>query len=114
MDRATIVPGQSGTIAVVVDKSAFETKNGDLTDLALQIFRGDGLLQVAVALEALARSQVEPLLMSTTQSPRRSALSSYSRTSPGCTTTGGVVACARMALQVRRNALRRHSKSCGT
>ena len=52
MDHATIVPGQTGTIAVVVDESAFKTKGGDMTDLALQIFRGDGLLQVAVALEA--------------------------------------------------------------
>jgi uncharacterized protein (TIGR02268 family) len=52
MDHATIVPGQSGKIAVVVDESAFETKGGDMTDLALQIFRGDGLLQVAVPLEA--------------------------------------------------------------
>jgi uncharacterized protein (TIGR02268 family) len=52
MDRATIVPGQSGTIAVVVDESAFETKGGGMTDLALQIFRGDGLLQVAVTVEA--------------------------------------------------------------
>ncbi len=51
MDRSTIVPGQTGTIAVVVDKRAFETKSGELVDLALQIFRGDGLLQVAVALE---------------------------------------------------------------
>jgi hypothetical protein len=52
LERPTIAPGQSGKIAVVVDKSAFETKDGNLTDLALQIFRGDGLLQVAVALEA--------------------------------------------------------------
>jgi uncharacterized protein (TIGR02268 family) len=52
MDRATIVPGQSGKIAVVVDEGAFKTKGGDMTDLALQIFRGDGLLQVAVTLEA--------------------------------------------------------------
>lgn len=52
LERSSIAPGQSGKIAVVVDKSAFETKNGDLTDLALQIFRGDGLLQVAVTLEA--------------------------------------------------------------
>jgi hypothetical protein len=52
MERSTIVPGQSGKIAVVVDKSAFETRDGNLTDLALQIFRGDGLLQVAVVLEA--------------------------------------------------------------
>jgi hypothetical protein len=51
MNRSTIVPGQTGTIAVVVDKSAFEGKDGELVDLALQIFRGDGLLQVAVALE---------------------------------------------------------------
>jgi hypothetical protein len=51
LERSTIYPGQTGKIAVVVDKSAFETKNGDLTDLALQIFRGDGLLQVAVTLE---------------------------------------------------------------
>ncbi|WP_224368569.1 DUF2381 family protein [Hyalangium versicolor] len=52
LERSTIAPGQSGKIAVVVDKSAFETKDGDMTDLALQIFRGDGLLQVAVTLEA--------------------------------------------------------------
>lgn len=52
LERSTLHPGQSGKIAVVVDKSAFETKDGNLSDLALQIFRGDGLLQVAVALEA--------------------------------------------------------------
>jgi hypothetical protein len=51
MDRSTIGPGQTGIITVVVDQSAFEIKDGKLTDLALQIFRGDGLLQVAVALE---------------------------------------------------------------
>ncbi|MDY7227413.1 DUF2381 family protein [Hyalangium rubrum] len=51
LERSTIAPGQSGKIAVVVDKSAFRTKDGELVDLALQIFRGDGLLQVAVALE---------------------------------------------------------------
>lgn len=51
MDDATIVPGQSGKIAVVVDESAFRTKGGAPADLALEIFRGDGLLQVAVALE---------------------------------------------------------------
>ncbi|KFE64450.1 hypothetical protein DB31_2244 [Hyalangium minutum] len=52
LDRSTIAPGQTGKIAVVVDKSAFETKDGGMTDLALQIFRGDGLLQVAAVLEA--------------------------------------------------------------
>ncbi|NRD55789.1 DUF2381 family protein [Corallococcus exiguus] len=51
MDRATIVPGETGRIAVVVDRSAFLTDDGQLTDLALQIFRGDGLLQVVVKLE---------------------------------------------------------------
>lgn len=51
MDRATIVPGQTGTIAVVVDESAFKTDEGQLVALALQIFRGDGLLQVMVRMD---------------------------------------------------------------
>ena len=51
MDRSTLVSGQTGTIAVVADKSAFESKDGQLTDLILQIFRGDGRQQVAVLLE---------------------------------------------------------------
>ncbi len=51
LDRPVIVPGQSGKIAVVVDKSAFESEDGQLAELALQIFRGDGLLQVAVAMD---------------------------------------------------------------
>jgi uncharacterized protein (TIGR02268 family) len=50
MDRSVLAPGQSGKLAVVVDKSAFE-QEGQLEDLALQIFRGDGLLQVAVAMD---------------------------------------------------------------
>jgi len=41
----------SGKIAVVVDKSAFEMEGGQLADLALQIFRDDGLLQVVVAMD---------------------------------------------------------------
>jgi uncharacterized protein (TIGR02268 family) len=49
MDRAEIVPGQSGRIAVVADQSAFESKEG-LVDLALEIFREDGLQQVVVML----------------------------------------------------------------
>jgi hypothetical protein len=51
MNRSRLVPGQSGKIAVVVDRSAFETEGGQLADLALQIFRGDGLLQVAVTMD---------------------------------------------------------------
>ena len=46
-----VVPGQTGRIAVVVDKSAFESKDGQLEDLILQVFREDGLQQVAVVLE---------------------------------------------------------------
>lgn len=51
MDRSRIVEGETGRIAVVVDKSAFQTDDGQLSDLALQIFRGDGLLQVYVRME---------------------------------------------------------------
>ncbi|NNB94366.1 DUF2381 family protein [Corallococcus exiguus] len=51
MNRSVLVEGQSGRIAVVVDKSAFEDKEGQLADLALQIFRDDGLLQVFVAMD---------------------------------------------------------------
>jgi len=51
MDHSTLVPGQTGTIVVVADKSAFESKGGELTDLILQIFRGDGRQQVAVVME---------------------------------------------------------------
>lgn len=51
MDRSELVAGQSGTIAVVVDKAAFQTDQGRIEDLTLQIFREDGLLQVAVMLD---------------------------------------------------------------
>jgi hypothetical protein len=51
MDRSTLVPGQTGRIAVVADQSAFETETGELVDLALQIFGSDGLLQVLVTME---------------------------------------------------------------
>ncbi|MBN9682699.1 MULTISPECIES: DUF2381 family protein [unclassified Corallococcus] len=50
MTRSAIAPGQSGTIAVVADKRAFE-KNGRLVDLALQIFRSDGNQQVLVRMD---------------------------------------------------------------
>jgi hypothetical protein len=50
MDRAEIVPGQSGKIAVVADESAFASKGG-LVDLALEIFRQDGLQQVVVGMD---------------------------------------------------------------
>jgi uncharacterized protein (TIGR02268 family) len=55
LDQAEIVPGQSGTIAVVADRRAFESKEG-LRDLALEIFRQDGLREVIVNLDhALVR-----------------------------------------------------------
>lgn len=50
MERAELVAGQSGRIAVVADQSAFESKEG-LVDLALEIFREDGELQVVVNLD---------------------------------------------------------------
>lgn len=50
MTRPAIAPGQSGTIAVVADKSAFE-KDGQFVDLALQIFRSDGNQQVMVRMD---------------------------------------------------------------
>ncbi|WP_257460370.1 DUF2381 family protein [Archangium lipolyticum] len=50
MDRTLLVQGQSGTIAVVADKSAFESKAG-LVDLFLEIYREDGLQQVTVMLD---------------------------------------------------------------
>ncbi|MCP3103539.1 DUF2381 family protein [Myxococcus sp. K15C18031901] len=50
MTRSVINPGQSGAIAVVADKNAFE-KDGQLVDLALQIFRADGNLQVMVKMD---------------------------------------------------------------
>lgn len=50
MDRAELVPGQSGSIAVVADRSAFESEEG-LVDLAFEIFREDGFQQVVVRVE---------------------------------------------------------------
>jgi uncharacterized protein (TIGR02268 family) len=50
MNHAEIVPGASGTLAVVVDQSAFASQQG-LVDLTLKIFRKDGLQQVSVSLD---------------------------------------------------------------
>ncbi|MCY1076806.1 DUF2381 family protein [Archangium lansingense] len=50
MERPELVPGQSGRIAVVADESAFMTKEG-LVNLALEIFREDGLMEVLVNLD---------------------------------------------------------------
>lgn len=51
LDQPQIAPGESGTIAVVVDQSAFAGKGGQWVDLALDIFRDDGLIEVAVTLD---------------------------------------------------------------
>ena len=50
MSRLTIASGQTGTIAVVVDERSFKSKDGQLVDLILQIFREEGVQQVAVVL----------------------------------------------------------------
>jgi hypothetical protein len=50
MNRAEIIPGASGRIAVVADKSAFVSEQG-LVDLTLEIFRSDGSQQVVVLLD---------------------------------------------------------------
>ncbi|HYO68525.1 MAG TPA: DUF2381 family protein [Archangium sp.] len=50
MNPSEIVPGASGALAVVADKSAFVSQAG-LVDLTLEIFRGDGLRQVAILLD---------------------------------------------------------------
>ncbi len=50
MNRAEIVPGASGALAVVADKSAFASEKG-MVSLILEIFRDDGLQQLAVSLE---------------------------------------------------------------
>ncbi|WP_309890548.1 DUF2381 family protein [Archangium sp.] len=50
MNRAEIIPGASGRIAVVADKSAFVSEEG-LVDLRLEIFRSDGSQQVVVLLD---------------------------------------------------------------
>ncbi|WPB77245.1 DUF2381 family protein [Archangium violaceum] len=50
MNRAEIVSGASGSLAVVVDKSAFVSEKG-MVGLVLEIFRDDGLQQLAVSLD---------------------------------------------------------------
>jgi hypothetical protein len=50
MNPSEIIPGASGSLAVVADKSAFVSQEG-LADLTLEIFRGDGLQQVAILMD---------------------------------------------------------------
>jgi hypothetical protein len=50
MTRPQIARGQSGTIAIVVDKSAFADEKGKLTDVVLQLFSETGRQQVIVTL----------------------------------------------------------------
>ena len=50
-DRNEIAPGQSGTVAVVVDKSAFKTDDGFVNTLALELYRQDGFLDTYVLLD---------------------------------------------------------------
>lgn len=48
--RPSILPGTSGAIAVVADKSAFMDE-GAMVNLALEIFRDDGYRQAMVLLD---------------------------------------------------------------
>ncbi|WP_158502162.1 DUF2381 family protein [Vitiosangium sp. GDMCC 1.1324] len=50
-DRDEIAPGETGNIAVVVDKSAFDTESGLVNTLALELYRHDGLMDTHVLLE---------------------------------------------------------------
>jgi uncharacterized protein (TIGR02268 family) len=50
MDRDSIAPGSSGRLAVVADKSAFKSDEG-FTNLAVELFRDDGLQQGYVLLD---------------------------------------------------------------
>jgi uncharacterized protein (TIGR02268 family) len=50
MNGAEIIPGATGRIAVVADKSAFVSEQG-LVDLTLEIFRSDGSQQVVILLD---------------------------------------------------------------
>ncbi len=50
MNRTELVPGASGTLAVVADKSAFVSEQG-LVDLTLEVFRSDGYQQLMVLLD---------------------------------------------------------------
>jgi uncharacterized protein (TIGR02268 family) len=50
MSQTKIVPGATGRMAIVVDKSAFSSEQG-LVDLTLEIFREDGMQQVLVSLD---------------------------------------------------------------
>lgn len=50
-DRDEIAPGETGNVAVVVDRNAFNTESGLVKTLALEIYRQDGLLDTHVVLE---------------------------------------------------------------
>ncbi|MCY1083520.1 DUF2381 family protein [Archangium lansingense] len=50
-DRDELAPGETGTLAVVVDRNAFETESGLVKTLALEIYRQDGLLDAHVILD---------------------------------------------------------------
>ncbi|KFA92547.1 DUF2381 family protein [Archangium violaceum] len=49
-DRDEIAPGESGNVAIVVDRSAFKTENGN-AELILEIYRKDGWRQAYVVLD---------------------------------------------------------------
>jgi uncharacterized protein (TIGR02268 family) len=50
-DRDEIAPGETGMVAIVVDRTAFDTESGLVNFLALEIYRQDGLLATHVVLD---------------------------------------------------------------
>jgi Protein of unknown function (DUF2381) len=50
-EREEIAPGETGTFAVVVDRSAFQSESGLVRTLALEVYRQDGLLETHVVLD---------------------------------------------------------------
>lgn len=51
VDRDEVAPGEVGNIAVVVDKSAFQSESTLLKFLALELYRHDGLMDTHVLLD---------------------------------------------------------------
>lgn len=50
-NRDEIAPGQSGNVAIVVDRSAFKTDDGFVDTLALEVYRQDGFMDTYVLLD---------------------------------------------------------------
>lgn len=97
MDRATLVPGQSGTIAVVVDGGAFKTRGWSAPGSRLT--------------GSLSHSQVEPASCP----PPKLSGSARDCSSPRLPAAPPVACrCARTARPARRTARKKPRRRCGT